>query len=470
MNRGLIVELQRIVGSANVSTDRDQLDRFGGDALGVFRAFRTVPRLSARPAVVVWPTSTEEVSRVLRFAHRHHVAVVAYGGGTGVMGAATPSEGCIVLNLQRMNAIVSVSKENMSARVQAGVILEDAAAALEEAGLVLGHDPWSRPIATVGGAISTDGVGYTAAKYGSMGEQVLALEVVLADGEVVRTKGVPKPSYGPSLNHLFIGSEGTFGVITEATLRAFPWPENRALRSLVFPDFESGFKAVAELYAEGVQPTTVDYGEELWSDDPPESGEATLYLGFEGFAQDVATQERKAREICRRFDGRDGDQREVQRFWDTRHAPGERYRQEVLEDHKPGNARRRWSAHRMEYLHVALPVSQVLEYRRRCQQVLESHRVIVREWSLWARPEFFSFLIVEEDDQGQETSLHMAEVVDKVLSLAQDMGGTMEYCHGVGIKLAHLMDGEIGAGMNVVRRMKKALDPNNILNPGKLAG
>ena len=96
---------------------------------------------------------------------------------------------------------------------------------------MLGHDPWSRPIATVGGAISTNGVGYTAARHGSMGEQVLGLEAVLADGEVIRTRGVPKPSYGPSLNHLFIGSEGTFGVITEATLRAFPVPEKRAATS-----------------------------------------------------------------------------------------------------------------------------------------------------------------------------------------------------------------------------------------------
>ena len=470
MKDSLSAELRRILGSENVSTDSDQLDRYSGDALGVYRAFRAAPRLDAQPAVIAWPTSTEQVSRVLKFANQHIIPVVPYGGGTGVMGAATSSEGCIVLNLQRMNAILNVSKEDMSVRLQAGVVLQDAASAMEEAGLVLGHDPWSRPIATVGGAISTNGVGYTAARHGSMGEQVLGLEAVLADGEVIRTRGVPKPSYGPSLNHLFIGSEGTFGVITEATLRAFPYPEKRVLRSIVFPDFESGFKAVAQLYAEGVRPVLVDYGEEMWSEQPSDNEDATLFLMFEGFTEDVDAHEEKARRVCDEFGGRPGDQEDVQQFWDTRHASGERYLREVIQGQNPGKTRRQSSAYRMEYLHVALPVSRVLEYRRQCQQIFASRSVIVREWSIWARPELFSFLIVEEEDAGNDTSASLAEVVDKVLTLAQDMGGTMEYCHGVGIKLAHLMHREAGAGMAVMKRMKQALDPNNILNPGKQMG
>ncbi len=470
MNDGLSAELRHILGSENVSTESGQLDRFAGDALGVFRAFRAAPRLDAQPVAIAWPTSIEQVSRVLKFANQHVIPVVPYGGGTGVMGAATSSEGCIVLNLQRMNAILNISKEDMTVRLQAGVVLQDAASAMEEVCLVLGHDPWSRPIATVGGAISTNGVGYTAARHGSMGEQVLGLEAVLADGEIIRTRGVPKPSYGPSLNHLFIGSEGTFGVITEATLRAFPVAEKRVLRSMVFPDFESGFKAVTQLYAEGVRPVMVDYGEEMWSEQPSENEDATLFLMFEGFTEDVDAHEQKANRICGEYGGRPGDQEEVQKFWDTRHASGERYLREVLQSQNPGDARRQRSAYRMEYLHVALPVSQVLEYRRRCQEIFTSRQVIVREWSTWARPELFSFLIVEEEDAGNDTSASMAEVVDKVLTLAQDMGGTMEYCHGVGIKLAHLMDREAGAGIAVMKRMKQALDPNNILNPGKQLG
>ena len=468
MNSGLVADLRRIVGSQNVSTDGEDIGRYSGDALGVYRAFGGAHRLLARPSVLTWPTDSQQVSQVLRFAQRHRVPVVPYGGGTGVMGAATSSDGCIVLNLQRMDAILDVSKEDLTVRVQAGAILEAVAAALERSDLVFGHDPWSRPIATVGGAISTNGVGYTAAAHGSMGQQVLGLEVVLADGEVVRTRGVPKPSYGPSLNHLFIGSEGTLGVITEATLRAFPMPEKRVSREIVFPDFESGFSAVSKLYAEGVRPTVVDFGDELWSEEPSEGREAALYLAFEGFGQDVDAQDRRATDICRALGGWDGDQQEAKTFWDTRHASADRYRQQVLESPDPDTARRRTLGYKMDYLHVALPVSQVLEYRRRCQKILAARRVVVREWSLWGRPEFLSFLIVEEDGAEERASVSMAYTVDEVLTLAQDMGGTMEYCHGVGTKLAHLMDREMGAGMAVFRRLKEALDPKNILNPGKL--
>ncbi len=467
MVNSLTADLRRLIGEGKVSTEQEHIERYSGDALGTFRAFRAASRLSARPAVIVWPADTQDVSRLLRFASSHQVPVVPYAAGTGVMGAAAPVEGCIVLNLQRMCSVLEVSREDRTVRAQAGAILEDVSTALEREGMLLGHDPWSRPIATVGGAISTDGVGYLAAGYGSMGQQVLGLEVVLPTGEIVRTRAVPNTSLGPSLNHLFIGSEGTLGVITEATVQAFPQPEQRLLRAYVFPEFEAGYRAIKELFAQGLRPALVDYGDEYWPEDGQESREATLYVAFDGLREDVEARGRRASEVCRRFDARDAEEGEAQQYWNTRHASAERYKREVLQD--PRAARRRRSGWRMDYLHVSLPASRVLEYRRRCQQVLASRRIVVHEWSLWARPEFFSFLIGAEDGTP-DAAERMADAVDAVLVLAQDMGGSMEYCHGVGIKLAHLYGRELGAGVQVVRDIKRALDPNNILNPGKLAG
>ena len=469
-NAALLRDLTHLLGSGAVSADARQRDAYAGDALGVYRAFGAAHRLNARPAAVAWPSSTAQVSAVLKLANRIGAPVVPYGGGTGVMGAAVASDGCIVLNLQRMNAICGVSRRDMTIRAQAGLVLQDAASALDAEGLLLGHDPWSRPIATVGGALSTNGVGYTAAKYGSMGEQAMGLEAVLPDGEIVRTAGVPKRAYGPSLAHLLIGTEGTLGVITEATLRAFPRPERRILRAIDFPDFESGFEAVVAMYAEGVRPAMLDYGEELWRDGESTEPDATVYLAFEGFAEDAEVHDARARRICLAMGGQLAGAEEIERFWRTRHASGERYLREVLRSDDPARARKRRSEYRMEYLHVGLPVSRVLEYRRRCQAILGERRAVVREWSLWARPEMLSFLFVEEDDDGGPTSGEMGAAVDSVLTLAQDMGGTMEYCHGVGVKLAHLMERELGAGMNAARKIKRALDPNGILNPGKQLG
>lgn len=122
----------------------------------------------------------------------------------------------------------------------------------------------------------------------------------------------------------------------------------------------------------------------------------------------------------------------------------------------------------MDYLHVAIPASRVLEYRRRCAELLQGYEIPVREWSVWGRPDLFSFLISAPAEAADGSGERMAHAVDEVLSMAQDMGGTMEYCHGFGLKLRHLMDREWATGAGMVRRIKEALDPGGVLNPGKL--
>ena len=470
MGNGLLADLERIVGSEGVTDQPDRMSRYVGDALGSFRAHRFASRLNATPKAVVWPSSTQQVSHILRYAQKNQVPVVPYGGGSGVFGAASPIEDGIVLSLDRMNAVLNVSSVDFTACFQSGVVLEDAAQSLNGASMLLGHDPWSRPIATVGGAISTDGVGYTAARHGSMGEQVLGIEAVLADGEIIRTRASEKSTNGLS-NHLLIGAEGTFGIVTEATLRVFPQPEERLVAGVDFSTFEAGFEAICRLYAEGVRPTMIDFGTESNTNAQAESNDtATLYIAFEGFKEDVQAQWARALDICRRYDGRQGSREESAQFWNTRHAPGERYKRNVLESSDPAKARRGASSLRIDYLHVALPISRVLEYRRACMRLFADNGIHVREWSVWARPEFFSFLIVQERDEDSTASLDMGRIVDEVLTLAQQLGGSMEYCHGVGLKLAHLMEAEHGSGMDVMRRIKRTVDPGNILNPGKLLG
>ena len=474
---GIASDLRRILGSGSVADQPASMSRYTGDALGSFRAFRAADRLGATPSVVVFPESAQQISRVLRYAQRQGVPVVPYGGGTGVFGAAAPIEGCVVLSLDRMNRILDISPQDFTARLQAGVVLDNAARALHGKSMLLGHDPWSRPIATVGGAISTDGVGYTAARYGSMGEQALGLEAVLADGEIIRERANIKPTNGLPLKHLLIGMEGTFGVVSEATLRVFPQPQTRLIAGVDFPTFEAGFLAICRLYAEGVRPTMIDYGTEADIANSSEFNsstideDATLYIAFEGFSEDVRTQWQKTLDICREYDGIKGSREEALAFWQNRHAPGERYKRNVLQSASPAEARRDAASARMDYLHVALPISRVLDYRKRCMGIFAQRDIQVCEWSIWARPEFLSFLIMQEQDaQTDDYTGDMGQVVDAVLSLAQRMGGAMEYCHGVGLKLAHLAEAEHGSGLYMMRRLKRVIDPNNILNPGKLLG
>ena len=164
-----IDSLARIVGSENVLSDPDSLDRFTGDSLSPSRAFGAANAFERLADVVVRPGCTSEVAQVVRWANERLVPIVPYGGGTGVMGAVVPEHGGIVLDVKRMNRVLDIDAESLTARVEAGVVLEELETVLAERGLMIGHDPYSVPIATVAGTISTNGVGYRACSHGPMG-------------------------------------------------------------------------------------------------------------------------------------------------------------------------------------------------------------------------------------------------------------------------------------------------------------
>ena len=451
----VIEELKGVLGPSNLVLEPDEVERYSTDALTPARAFGAAPLLERTADAVAMPSSTDEVAAIVKLAAAHGTPVVPYGGGTGVMGAVVPVNGGIVVDLHGLNRVLKVNARDRTATVEAGVVLEDLTKALDKKGLMLGHDPWSAPIATVGGAIATNGVGYRAAAVGPMGAQVLSLEVVLSSGQILTTRSVPHYSSGPNLNQLFIGSEGSFGIITRATLQVLRQPEQRDFSTFCFPTFDQGFQAIVELFALGLRPSVVDLTED--------SEGVHLYLVFEGYKEGVAAQHWRTTEVCKAFDGKDMGPREATVYWDTRHSIAERYRDNVARLSR----RERWQQRSwaFDYLHVALPISRVLEYRRRSDEVFREYDICVSEHAIWTGPELYSMLLVSGDRTRQED---MVKAVDRVLILAQDMGGVMEYCHGVGIKLAHLLAREMGVGLEVVGAMKQALDPHNIMNPGKL--
>lgn len=461
----MVSELRRALGGEAVLDDPLSLEFHSADALNPGRAFHSTPSQWGTPSVVVLPNSTDEVAGVLKLAHKRRVPVVPFGGGTGVMGAAVPPEGAIVLDMKRMARLRSISYEDRVAWVEAGMVLKELDAQLRGQGLMLGHDPWSTPIATVGGAISTNGVGYRAARYGSMGAQVLGLEVVLPTGEVVTTKALPKKASGPDLN-LFIGAEGTLGVITAAGLRVFRVPEERRFATFAFTSFDDGFRAVTEMFGIGLRPAITDLTEEAV--DTTRETRVLLYLAYEGYKEEVDAQERRSAHICEAAGGSDIGPGETEEYWRERHRSGERYKSESLPLPPSERWNQGWGSGNWDYLHVSLPVSRVLEFRRQAQAIAQDTDVLIREYAIWTEPELFSMIMTGTALSGDGSTASFAETVDRVLTLAQDMGGTMEYCHGVGLKLAHLVEREWGSGLEVARRIKRALDPHGIMNPGKL--
>ena len=451
--------LARIVGADNVLTAPYDLDRYSADALTPWRAYHAAAAFDRLADFVVRPGAAAEVSQLVALAAAQGVPVIPYGGGTGVMGGVLPARGGIILDLQRLNRIGDISPRNGTATVEPGVTVQALADALAEYNLMPGHDPYSVAIATVAGAISTNGVGYRASAYGPMGQQVVALQVVLPDGRILETRPVPKASAGPNLNHLFIGGEGVFGVITQATVKVFRRPEAQVFATMGFASFDRGFDAAAEMMALELHPTLLDLTEE--------ADGIRMFLLFEGYREGVAAQEKRARQVCADFGGRDLGPEPTLTYWAERHQSGERYKRNALGRPRAERWQRQWGRS-FDYLHIALPLSEVLDYRRRCAEILAGRGVKVAEYAIWSRPEFFSMLVVPEDPAAANARENLAAAVDAVLTLAQDCGGIMEYCHGVGMKLNHLLAREQGAGHAVIRALKGALDPANIMNPGKL--
>jgi FAD/FMN-containing dehydrogenase len=317
----------------------------------------------------------------------------------------------------------------------------------------------------VGGTLSTNSLGYKGGRYGGIGDQALALEVALADGTLVRTRAVRRHSAGPRYYRLFIGAEGTLGVITAAALEVFPVPEREERRGFNFESFEAGFHAIDAMAALGLRPSLLDYGEEHASpwpqltereDEPP-----ILYLGFEGWREDVEASLRRAAAIVADCGGVPAEQGAVEHFWANRHVVAQRFAR--------GNRARRNSRSpdlAFDYIHVALPPSQVLDFRAFLHEETARTGIGLLECGLWTAPDFFSAVLALPAALGGYG--HMQEVSDRLLAGVQERGGSMEYVHGAGLRLAHLMAREHGAGLDVLRQLKQALDPKGVLNPGKL--
>jgi alkyldihydroxyacetonephosphate synthase len=454
------------VGPSRVLTEPAILSEYRGIAWGPPSTRIALRWPIGPPAAVVQPATTADVVAVVAIARAVGAPLVPYGAGTGVQAGATPLQGSIVVDLGAMQRIHSMSASDQRATVEPGVLLGDLDRALEPHGLMVGHDPWSQPIASVGGATSTNGVGYMAGKYGSMGEQVLGMEVVLATGEVIEVRPLPKSSTGPQLRSLLIGAEGTLGLITRVDVRVFPIPETRLLTGYWFPRFEAGLRAVQEMQAIGLRPAMVDFEEGVKQlpalgaqpDTPSE-----MYFTFDGFREEAAAQAARADAICRACEGAPMDQGEPQRFWDTRHGSAERY----IEQRQQGSpwSTRRWAA---SHVNITLPASAILEYRERAAQALARHNMVLTASGLWAMPELYSVRFEHAAPDSPAAFDEVERGTDEGLRLAHLMGGSMEYCHGVGLRYAHLMDSELGSGLNVLRRIKRAVDPDGLLNPGKL--
>jgi alkyldihydroxyacetonephosphate synthase len=417
-----------------------------------------------RPMAVAFPRSTEDVSAVLTWAQETGTVIVPRGGGSGVCGGAQAIRRSVVLDLSRMAEIIDIDVESQAVEVEAGLRGDRLEAALAEQGLTLGHYPQSLALSTVGGWIAARSAGQASAGYGAIEDLLLGLVVCLSDGQVMRLRAVPRSAAGPDLRRLFVGSEGTLGVITEATLSASRLPADLRWVCAAPQDFPQGAGAAREVIQRDLRPLVVrlydDADAALAFGSLGHQGGPLLLLGF---PEDRESDARAADELI----GGAGplDEGFGRHWWDHRFDAVDLYRSVM------GDERSFGSGVVVDTMEVAGLWSRLPGLYTAVRDTLARHAEAVgchlsHPYRSGASL-YFTFLIRAADDRAVEDAY--LRCWRSAAEACHGAGGTVTHHHGVGLLKAPFMEEELGpAGVGALRAIKGGLDPAGILNRGKL--
>jgi glycolate oxidase len=416
------------------------------------------------PGLVVLPEATAQVSAVLRIANRERVPVVPRGAGSGLSGGAVPVEGGICLSLTRMNRILEISLDELVAVVQPGVVNMDLQDALAEYGLFFPPDPASWYMATLGGNVAENAGGPRCLKYGVTKDYVLGLEVVLADGQVMRTGGrTIKNVAGYDLTSLLIGSEGTLGVVTEITVKLLPKPAARATVMGVFDRIEQACDAVNRVITSGVLPLTTEImdGDCIQAVQSqknyglPSGVDAVLLIDVEGWPEALAREGEIVADMCRAAGAREvrlaRDEAEAEDLWAGRRAISaalSHLGDKLGED-------------------IAVPRSKIPHMVTRIREIGRKYGLRMPTFGHIGDGNLHPYLICDRTDP--EMMERVREAAGEIFTAAIELGGTLTGEHGIGLaKRDYLSRGLDPVARQHMLALKRLFDPNNILNPGKI--
>jgi D-lactate dehydrogenase (cytochrome) len=414
------------------------------------------------PDAVVFAHSTEEVQEVVRLCAAEKVPIVPFGTGTSLEGHVAALQGGICLDLSQMNRVLRVSPEDLDVTVEAGVTRKQLNEHLRDTGLFFPIDPGAN--ASLGGMTATRASGTNAVRYGTMRENVLALTVVLADGRIIRTaRRARKSAAGYDLTRIFVGSEGTLGVITEVTLRLYGIPEAISAAVCPFPTIEDAVDTVIETIQSGVPVARIELLDDVQMDAVNRYAKfsykvaPTLFFEFHGTTRGVEEQVGQVKAIAAEHGARDFQwattQEERSKLWQARHDAY--YAALAL---KPGS--KGWATD------VCVPISRLAECISETKKDLANSFVPAPLVGHVGDGNFhLSFLI---DPNKPEEIAEAARLNERLVHRAIAMDGTCTGEHGVGWGKIDFLLAEHGDAVSVMRQIKKALDPDNIMNPGKI--
>lgn len=468
-HQALLCEVADVVGPDDLTVREVDKLAYAQDYFWVGQMWSDRGREPCRPDIVCWPQSTDEVSRLLRIAGRFRIPVIAYGGGSGTQGGVVPVYGGLVIDLKKMNRVIRVDKQSLTATVEAGLCQMHLEETLNLQGLTWPHYPASGPVATVGGSIAARGTGTLSTKYGKAEDMVLALKVVLADGKVIETLPTPNHACGPGLLQLFIGSEGTLGIITEATVRLEPVPAVRRFNGYLFGDLRKALDAGRRIMTHRLRPCTL----RLY--DPASTRKfvqrvlnlsvegSLLVTGCDGDPEMVEIEEKLIRKICSDLDGKEQGSEAGSRWWENRY----KFYYPPFTPMLPtlfGTVESTATFDRIYELYLAKKHILETEFAR-WNIHYTGH---FSHWYPWGAMVYDRFYIEQPPQDADQALLLHNQIWGVAARTNLKYGGTLNDHHGIGFKLGWLMPEQYGATWDALVRIKDALDPLGIMNPGKL--
>lgn len=450
-----ILDFVRIVGKENVLTTLEERCCYSYDA----------SKLKALPDCVVLPGTAEEVAALVKLANRDHFSVFPRGAGSGMVGASIPVGGGLVISLNRLNRILEVDSDNMTAVVEPGVVTGDFQKTVLQHGLFYPPDPASLPFSTLGGNVAMCAGGPRAVKYGVTRDYVLGLEVVLPTGNLIRTgtrtmKGV----VGYDLTRLLVGSEGTLGIFTKIILRLLPAPEGVRTLVAIFPRIDDAARAVCTIIRNRIIPSTLELLDQVTLQAVenylhmglPVECEALLLIEVDGRDKLLDDDVRRIEAICREAGASETEiaatPSDRERLWQARRAISP-----ALGQIRPGKINE----------DVTVPRTQIPALIRAIRSLAEKYRLVIVCFGHAGDGNIHTNIMLDRKDKDELSRAEQA--VHELFQTVLDLGGTLSGEHGIGITKSPFLQWEVGAeGFQAMWKIKHALDPLNILNPGKM--
>lgn len=454
----IIEKIKQIVSSQNVLTDLEERYVYALDATNK-------SNIECLPDLIVFVETIEQVQKIMKLAFENKIPVIARGAGTNLVGACIVKQGGIILNFSKMNKILEINRENLTARIQPGVVIGELQAEVEKLGLFYPPDPSNLKVSTIGGSIALSSGGPKTFKYGTTKDYIIDLTVVLADGSIIKTgSNTAKNSTGYHLSQLFIGSEGTLGIVVEALVKLIPKPEGSKVILAYFDKISDATKTVNAIIENKLLPATLDimdkntlqtienfYPAGLLTDK-----DAALFLEVDGYNISLEYQQNKVVEVCRANGASEikysKTEEDAQRLWTARRsafAACAKLKPNVVSED------------------VVVPRENIVKLVNGIRQICDKNNLIVCIMGHVGDGNIHPNIPL--DLRNAEEVENYGHAKDEIHQLAIDLGGTLSGEHGIGCEKSKYMKNAIdGVTLEYMKKIKKVFDEKNILNPNKI--